>query len=236
MCALVGGEATCDVPDDLPGLLHVKADLLQRVEHTVHLLALRLQRLGRLCANLNGGLHDALRADERLVLRLHLLPAPLHELLRGHVCICMQACVRLLFVSPWDGGIDFVERRMHRAQQEASSSKLVAFLSAQSNMAAERDKPTTMWKPCLTCHQQHQVFCYPTVNGLRGFGGAAARNQLPSGIQVSTALLLHADEVVQLLHHRFLPVGKLRGCNAIRSGFLFEFLYQPTTKDLVRSA
>ena len=67
----------------------------------------------------------------------------------------------------------------------------------------------------------------PTVYGLRGFRGAAACHQLLPGVQVCAALLLHADEVVQLLHHRLLSIGQLRGSNAIRPGLALKFLDEP---------
>lgn len=67
----------------------------------------------------------------------------------------------------------------------------------------------------------------PTINGLWGLGGAAARHQLPPGFQVSTALLLHANEVVELLHHCLLPIGQLRWSDAICPGFALELLDQP---------
>ena len=55
--SLVSGNPTRQVADDLGSLLHGEVDLIQVIEHPLHLLGLPMQGLCGLGSNLNGVLY-----------------------------------------------------------------------------------------------------------------------------------------------------------------------------------
>lgn len=55
--SLVSGNPTRQVSDDLGSLLHGEMDLIQVIEHSLHLLGLAMQGLSGLGSNLNGVLY-----------------------------------------------------------------------------------------------------------------------------------------------------------------------------------